>query len=208
MEIIDFNLKKDGFYFVSLLSTKNVEKFLSVESFNLMIVDRNIKEALGCVFVNSLRNKGINIPVIFVSAKDKDSDVEEGFIRGGDDYVKKPFNMKELILRVKALLSRSKNEVKVLTHRDILLNLESREVFVEDKKIELTKLEFDLLNAFLSNKNSVLNREYLLEHVWKDEEFFQDKTVNVAISRLIKKIDKDKTKKYIKPVWGVGYTLC
>lgn len=208
LELLEFTLVKANYDVVGFLSTKNVEKFLKEESCDLLIVDRNLKDAEGSEFIQSLRKKGMNTPVIFLSAKDRDIDVEEGFLRGGDDYIKKPFNMNEVILRVKALISRAKNRSKFLSFRDILINIDLREVFIEDKAVELTKLEFDLLTTFIINKNSVLNRDFLLENVWKDEENFQDKTVNVAISRLIRKIDPNKDKKYIKPVWGVGYSLC
>ena len=208
LEIIEFNLQKEGYDVVSFLSTKNVEKFLSEEKCSLMIVDRNLELSEGSEFVESLRKKGVSVPVIFISAKDKDSDVEEGFLRGGDDYLRKPFNIKELILRVKAILSRTNGNTNVLIHRDIVINLDLREVLVDNVKVELTKLEFELLTALIKNKHSVLNREYLLENIWKNDEFFQDKTVNVAISRLSKKIDPKKTKNYIKSVWGVGYLIC
>ncbi|MDR1614500.1 MAG: response regulator transcription factor [Campylobacteraceae bacterium] len=208
LELMEFHLNKAEFDAIGFLSVKNVEKFLSEETCALMIVDRNLKESEGSEFVDYLRKKGINIPVIFVTAKDKDSEVEEGFLRGGDDYLKKPFNMQELILRSKALINRTKHEAKKTGFKDILLNLESREAFVEDEKIDLTRLEFDLLNLFMQNKNSVLNRDFLLEQIWQNEEVFQEKTVNVAVSRLLKKIDPKKDKKYIKPVWGIGYILC
>ncbi|MDR0762136.1 MAG: response regulator transcription factor [Campylobacteraceae bacterium] len=208
LELMEFHLNKAGFDAIGFLSIKNVEKFLSEEKCHLLVVDRNLKESEGSEFVEYLRKKGINIPVIFVTAKDKDSEVEEGFLRGGDDYLKKPFNMGELILRAKALISRTKHEAKHVCFRDILLNLDSREVFVNDEKADLTKLEFELLSLFIQNKNSVLNRDFLLEKIWQDDEVFQEKTVNVAVSRLCKKIDPDKKKKYIKPIWGVGYILC
>jgi DNA-binding response OmpR family regulator len=208
LELIEFHLNKAGFDAVGFLSAKNVERFLSEEPCSLMIVDRNLKESEGSEFVEYLRKKGINIPVIFVTAKDKDSEVEEGFLRGGDDYLKKPFNMQELILRAKALISRTKHETKKISFKDLLLDLESREAFVENEKADLTKLEFDILSLFIQNKNSVLNRDFLLEKIWQNDEMFQEKTVNVAISRLCKKIDPKKDKKYIKPVWGVGYMLC
>ncbi|MDR3346456.1 MAG: response regulator transcription factor [Campylobacteraceae bacterium] len=208
LELMEFHLLKAGFDTVGFLSVKNVEKFLSEEECAVMIVDRNLKDAEGSEFVEYLRKKGVNIPAIFVTAKDKDKDVEEGFLRGGDDYLKKPFNMNELILRVKALRERTKGESRVVSFKDITLNLKSREAFISGKKTELTKLEFDLLAAFIKNKNSVLNRDFLLESVWQSDELFQEKSVNVAISRLVKKIDPDKEKRYIKPVWGVGYILC
>lgn len=208
LELIEFNLKKCDYDVVGFLSTKNVEKFLNEEKCSLLIVDRNLKDAEGSEFIDSLRKKGINIPVIFVTAKIQDKDIEEGFLRGGDDYLKKPFNMNELILRVKALISRSKKEARVLKYKDITMDLTKREVFIASKSIELTKLEFELLVAFIVNKDIVLTREFLLENVWKEDEFFQDKTVNVGVSRLIKKIDPTKKKRYIKPIWGVGYSLC
>ena len=209
LELMEYHLQKASYETNGFLSTKNVERFLEEEEVDLMIVDRNLPGAEGSEFVAQLRAKGIKAPVIFVTAKDRDEDIEEGFLRGGDDYMTKPFNMKELILRVKAILNRTKtNSNDKLTYRDILLDLDARKVYVEDTEIELTKLEFDLLHILISNKNSVLQRDYLLENVWKDESFFQDKTVNVAINRLKKKIDPDKRKNYIKSIWGVGYTLC
>ena len=95
-----------------------------------------------------------------------------------------------------------------LSYRDLMLDLEAHRLQVESKEVELTKLEFDLLRTLIENKSSVLSREFLLEHVWKSDDFFQDKTVNVAINRLKAKIDPTKEKEYIKSIWGVGYTLC
>ena len=118
--------------------------------------------------------------------------------------------MKELVLRVKAVLRRTKklSSGGDITYRDIILNLAARTVLIEGKSVELTKLEFDLLHALIINENVVLDRDYLLEHVWGGDEVYQDRTVNVAINRLKEKIDPEKTKDYIKTVRGVGYTLC
>lgn len=208
LELIEYNLQKEGFETIGFLSTKNVDKLLEEEKIDLMIVDRNLPGTEGSEFVKELRKKGINIPTIFVTAKDKDKDIEEGFERGGDDYLTKPFNMKELVLRLKAILKRtSPAKLENIEFRDIFLDVKSRKVFVANKEIELTKLEFELLKTLIDNKNSVLNREFLLTHVWKDESFFQDKTVNVAINRLKKKIDPSGEKEYIKSIWGVGYTI-
>lgn len=208
LELIEYNLQKAGFETVGFLSTKNVKQLLLEERVDLMIVDRNLPNVEGSEFVQSLRKEGINIPTIFVTAKDRDSDIEEGFERGGDDYLTKPFNMKELILRIKAILSRiSPAIMDKIEYRDIYLDMKSRKTYVAKKEIDLTKLEFELLKTLIENKNTVLNRELLLSQVWKDETFFQDKTVNVAINRLKKKIDPDGTKEYIKSIWGVGYTL-
>ncbi|MBE0491285.1 MAG: response regulator transcription factor [Sulfurospirillum sp.] len=208
LELIEYNLQKNGFETFGFLSTKNVTKLLDEESIDLMIVDRNLPKVEGSEFVKELRKKGNNTPVLFLSAKDKDADIQVGFERGGDDYMTKPFNMKELILRIKAILARTKPKLQThMCYRDINLNLQSRKVFITGKEIDLTKLEFELLKTLIENKTVVLNREFLLNHVWKDETFFQDKTVNVAINRLKKKIDPDGSKEYIKSIWGVGYSL-
>lgn len=210
LELMEFNLGREGFETIGFLNTKRVHEVLSEEKVDLILMDRNLPGTEGSEYIASLRRQGINIPVIFISAKDKDEDIEQGFERGGDDYLTKPFSMKELILRVKAILRRTKkssNEGNSI-YRDITLNLASRTLMIENSLIELTKLEFDLLHALISNQNIVLDREYLLEHVWGGDEVYQDRTVNVAINRLKEKIDPDKSKEYIKTVRGVGYTLC
>jgi len=210
LELMEFNLGREGFETMGFLNTKRVIEVLEEEKVDLILMDRNLPGTEGSEFVASLRRSGINTPVIFISAKDKDEHIEEGFERGGDDYLTKPFSMKELVLRVKAILRRTqKTSVEGnVTYRDITLNLASRTVVIENTPVELTKLEFDLLYALMGNQNVVLDREYLLEHVWGGDEMYQDRTVNVAINRLKEKIDPDKSKEYIKTVRGVGYTLC
>ncbi len=209
LELLEYNLSKEGFDTIGFLNTKNVEQLLEEESVDLLMMDRNLPGMEGSEFVASLRDKGIQTPVIYLTAKGKENDVEEGFMRGGDDYITKPFNIKEVILRIKAVLKRTKrgSDDGKIAYRDILLNLASREVKVNGKNIELTKLEFNLLLALINNQNIVLDRDYLLEHVWGRDEFYQDRTVNVAINRLKEKIDPAKDKDYIRTVRGVGYTL-
>ena len=209
LELLEYHLQKEGYETLGFLSTKNVEKCLQEEPIDLLIVDRNLPGVEGSEFVETLRKKGFSQAVIFVTAKDSDANIEEGFMRGGDDYVTKPYNMKELLLRIKAILARTSPVSKsTLSYRDLMLDLEAHRLQVESKEVELTKLEFDLLRTLIENKSSVLSREFLLEHVWKSDDFFQDKTVNVAINRLKAKIDPTKEKEYIKSIWGVGYTLC
>ncbi len=210
LELIEYHLEKEGYESIGFLSTKNLLSVLEEEKIDLLIMDRNLPGVEGSEFVSSLRDKGISIPVIYLSAKNQESDIEVGFLSGGDDYITKPFNMKELLLRIKAVLKRTKKGMgdSRVTYRDITLNLGAREVLIDDKLIELTKLEFDLLYTLIANQNIVLGRDYLLEHVWGNDEVYQDRTVNVAINRLKEKIDPDKSKEYIKTVRGVGYTLC
>lgn len=210
LELMEYHLSKEGFETIGFLNTKHVLTALEEEQVDLILMDRNLPGAEGSEFVESLRKRGIQTPVIFVSAKHKDEEIEQGFERGGDDYITKPFSMKELILRVKAVLRRTQklSNDGNLAYRDISLNLAARTVLIEGKAVELTKLEFDLLHALIVNENVVLDRDYLLENVWGSDEVYQDRTVNVAINRLKEKIDPDKSKEYIKTVRGVGYTLC
>jgi len=209
LELSEYRLEKEGYQVTGFLSTKHVEKLLIEESVDLLIVDRNLPGIEGSEFIEKLRNEGYKIPVIFVSAKDRDSEIEEGFLRGGDDYLTKPFNMNELILRVKSILRRTKvsNKGKII-YKDIVLDLDERRSYIENREVTLSRLEFELLSYFIQNKNIVLNRDQLLEEVWRDEEFKQVKTVNVTINRLKKKIDPNKTKDYIQPIRGIGYKLC
>lgn len=210
LELIEYNLEKEGFETIGFLNTKSVEQILEEERVDLLIMDRNLPGVEGSEFVASIRKKGIEVPVIYLSAKNRDSDIEEGFIRGGDDYITKPFNMKELLLRIKALLRRTKTGSLdgLVIYRDIHVNLNTRTISIDKQNIELTKLEFDLLYTLINNQNIVLERDYLLEHVWGNDDVYQDRTVNVAINRLKEKIDPTKDKEYIKTVRGVGYTLC
>lgn len=210
LELIEYNLQKEGYEVIGFLNTKTVEQLLVEEDIDLLIMDRNLPGVEGSEFIQALRKDGFTIPVIYLSAKNQDSDIEEGFVRGGDDYMTKPFNMKELLLRVKALLRRTSKKINdgVLTHRDLVLDKGSRTLSVDGKAIEITKLEFNLLSEFIMNKNSVLDRDYLLENVWDEGEEYQYRTVNVAINRLKEKIDPDKTKDYIQTVRGIGYKLC
>lgn len=210
LELIEYNLTKEGYEVIGFLNTKSVEQMLSEESVDLLIMDRNLPGVEGSEFVQGLRKDGFSTPVIYLSAKVQESEIEEGFMRGADDYITKPFNMKELLLRIKAILRRTSKKVEegILSYRDLVLDRSSRTLSVDGKNVDVTKLEFNLLSEFIINKNSVLDRDYLLENVWDGAEEYQYKTVNVAINRLKEKIDPDKSKNYIQTVRGVGYKLC
>lgn len=210
LELLEYNLSKEGYEVVGFLNTKTVEQMLVEEDVDLLVMDRNLSGVEGSEFVQKLRKEGFATPVIYLSAKNLDVEIEEGFLRGGDDYITKPFNMKELLLRIKALLRRTtkKSSDNLLIHRDLVLDKEARTLMVDGKNVDVTKLEFNLLCEFIMNKNSVLDRDYLLENVWEDAGEYQYRTVNVAINRLKEKIDPDKTKEYIHTVRGVGYRLC
>lgn len=207
IDLLEYNLKKAGYEVVGFLNTTKVEKFLNEENVDLLIVDRNLKDIEGSDFVRELRAKNYTIPVIFLSAKTTNNEKLQGFDAGGDDYITKPFNIEELIARIKALLKRTSKNSKIYEHRDIFIDTQSREILIENKHIELTKLELNLLIEFIKNKNVVLSRDYLLQTIW-DGENTNDKTVNIAIKRLREKIDPNKNKNYIKSIRGEGYILC
>jgi len=205
LELEEFHLIKEGYKVIGVTSTKDVESMLE-QGVDLMLVDRTLPRIEGSEFVNYLRGKGVTTPVMFVSAKDKDEEIEEGFIRGGDDYLRKPFNIQELLYRVKAILRRTSSiEHDRLMGRDIVMDFNTRKTYIDNSEVELTKLEFELLSLFIKNKNRALGREYLLQNIWNDNEDTQKRTVNVTINRLKKKIDPQDEKEYIVPVRGIGY---
>jgi DNA-binding response OmpR family regulator len=175
-----------------------------------MLVDRNLPGMEGSEFVAYLRDLGYDVPVIFLTAKAEEKELEEGFDAGGDDYMCKPFSTKELTLRVKALLKRSgalqkQDRVK---HKALTIDLSKKDLYVEGKEVSLTNLEFNLLHTFMKNVDSPLTRDFLRDEVWGSEgEGVNDNAVNVAINRLKNKIDSENKEHYFTPVWGVGYTF-
>lgn len=206
LELETFHLQKEGYKVIGVSSTHKVEELLKKEGINLMLVDRMLPRVDGSEYVRYLREKGVNTPVMFVSAKDEDEEVEEGFMAGCDDYLRKPFNIKELIYRVKAILRRtSQIEYERVFARDIVMDFNTRKTYINEEEVGLTKLEFELLSLFITHKNRALNREYLLEHIWESYPDTQKRTVNVTINRLRKKIDPEDIKNYITPIRGIGY---
>lgn len=205
LELLEYHLQKAGYDTMGFLSTKKVEQFLEEENPSLLIVDRNLSDVEGSEFIEQVRSKGYDTPVIFLTAKNSDTDIDEGFLRGGDDYITKPFRMQEVLFRIKAILKRSGfTEQNKLKHRDLLLDVEERELTINGDHIKLTNMEFNLLHTFIKNANKPLQREFLLEEVSEES---QGKTINVAINRLKNKIDPDGSKAYITSVWGIGYKL-
>ena len=208
LELIEYHLQKEGYSVSGFLCTQNVEHFLEEETPSLMIVDRNLPDIEGSEFVAHLRKIGYTIPVIFLTAKDRDSDLEEGFEAGGDDYMSKPFSPKELMLRVKALLRRSGalQEQQKIKYKSLVLDITQKNLYSNDKLIVLTNLEFRLLHTFLQHINKPLSRDFLREEVWAIQgEEVNDNAINVAINRLKNKIDSQNEQKYFQPIWGVGY---
>jgi DNA-binding response OmpR family regulator len=211
LELLEYNLSNAGYDVLGFLNTKHVRRVLQEESIDLIIMDRNLPDIEGSTYIEMLRSKNINTPVIFLSAKDAQDDINDGFLKGGDDYITKPFNIEELLLRIRAVLNRyninSKDSQKDLEFKDIKLDLNLHKAIIGDYEANLTKLETALLQILIVNKGKVLDREFLLKHIWKDTDTINQKTVNVAMKRLKEKIDPFKNKDYIKTIRGVGYLL-
>lgn len=208
LELIEYHLNKEGYTVTGFLSVENVEQFLEEETPSLLLVDRNLPGMEGSEFITHLRQAGYEIPVIFLTGKDKESDLEEGFKCGGDDYICKPFSPKELTLRVKALLKRTGvlQKQERIKYKLLTMDLAKKDLIINGEIISLTNLEFKLLYTFMKHIDKALARDFLRDEVWGVEgEAVNDNAINVAINRLKNKIDPGNVQNYFHPVWGVGY---
>lgn len=209
LELLEYTLQKEGYETIGFLTIdKNVKKVLDEEQIDLILIDRNLPNIEGTTFINEIKKDGYTNPVIYLTAKDKDEDILKGFESFADDYITKPFNVKELCARIKAVIKRTSKEIDILKVKDIVYNSSNKKFYIDDKEIELTHLEHDLLLEFVKNKDILMTREHLLTAVWKDSFDKKEKTVNVAIKRLKAKIDPEGTKDYIHSIRGEGYIFC
>ena len=209
LELLEYSLQKEGFETIGFLNVdNNLKKVLQEEDISLILMDRNLPGSEGTTFINEIKKEGYDNPVIYVTAKDKDEDVIDGFEAHADDYITKPFNLKELNARVKAVIKRTSKQIDFLKVKDITYKANNKKFYIEDKEIDLTHLEHDLFLEFVKNKDILLSREHLLDSVWEDSLDKKIKTVNVAIKRLKTKIDPEGKKDYIKSVRGEGYIFC
>ena len=208
LDLMEYTLSKEGYDVISCSDTMNVKDILDEEDVALILMDRNLPNTEGSIYISQIRQEGYNQPVIYVSAKESSDEIVEGFERGGDDYITKPFNLNELKARVKSLIRRTQGVQDIMKHRDIIYNSSNKTFSIKNKEIKLTHLEHNLLLEFIKNKNVLLSREILLERVWSDNINKQLKTVNVAIKRLKENIDPTGEKNYIQAVRGEGYILC
>ena len=209
LELLEYTLQKEGYETIGFLTIdNNVRKVLDEEQIDLILMDRNLPGIEGTTFISEIKQQGYANPVIYVTAKDKDEDIIDGFDNHADDYITKPFNIKELCARIKAVIKRSSKEVDVLKVKDIIYKSSNKKFYIDNEEIELTHLEHDLLLEFIKNKDILLSREHLLNSVWQDSFEKKEKTVNVAIKRLKAKIDPDAKKEYIRSIRGEGYIFC
>lgn len=179
------------------------KRFLN-EKFDLIILDLMLPKLNGLELCKKIK-KTSDIPIIMVTAKSDVADIVNGFEIGADDYLTKPFNMEELIARIKRFL-KNKKDLNIMIVNDLTLNENTREVFIKDVKINLSKTEFDLLQFLMVNSNLVLTREKILNGVWGYDSDTNENIVDVYIKYLRDKLS-DKENQLIKTVRGVGYVL-
>ena len=196
LELLEFNLIQEGYDVVGFLNTKKVKDFIIEENPDLLIVDRNLPKVEGSKFIKEIKNEGFDIPVIFLTAKNSEEDILEGFEVGADDYITKPFSMSELKARIKAVLKRNKKFSSFLAYKNYKLDLENKLLIIENEKIILTNNEFNLLKIFFENPKRVITRSEISDILEINE-----KSVNVAVNRLNHKVN------LLKAIRGVGYKL-
>ena len=176
---------------------------------DVIILDRMLPEIDGLTIVTKIRNNKISTPVLFLSALGEVNDRVKGLKAGGDDYLTKPFSFSELIARVEALNRRQnpKSEIDILKADDLLLNKKTRKVTRNSVLINLQPQEFKLLEVLMENSNEVITRTMLLEKVWDLHFDPQTNIIDVHISRLRKKIDKDHDVQLLHTIRGSGYSI-
>ena len=207
---LTYSLENEG-YSVTLAKTVSEGiKTISENDFSLYILDLTLPDGNGYNVCKKIKEKG-DLPVIFLTAYDDEVNVVMGFDLGADDYITKPFRVKELLLRIKSVLRRYNKDFSdgILKYRDLSVNTNEAKVYKGDNEVILTAMEYRLLLILLNNRGNVLSRNRLLENIWDvDGDFVEDNTLTVYIKRLRDKIEEDPANpEYIKTVRGLGYII-
>ncbi|WP_092494205.1 MULTISPECIES: response regulator transcription factor [Virgibacillus] len=189
---------------------KQALELLESKKWDLVLLDIMLPELSGMEVLRRFRRNDTNTPIILLTARDQVHDKVSGLDLGANDYVTKPFQIEELLARIRVHLRKptaAVNNGDYLTVGDLQVDINTREVKRESQQIELTPREFDLLIYLMKNKNIVLTRDQLIEHVWGYDYFGDTNVVDVYIRYLRQKIDKGFENTYINTVRGVGYTI-
>jgi len=192
-EILEFNLSNEGFDVELAYSAEEALKKLNPD-FSLILLDVMMGGMSGYKMAEKLRKEGNNIPIVFLTAKDTENDMLTGFSVGGDDYISKPFSIKEVIARIKAVVKRlevkkhTKESTTELTFAGIVINMDKKELTVDGEKVALTKTEFEILALLATNVDKVFSREDIIQTVWRETPYITERTVDVHIARLRKKM--------------------
>ena len=207
---LTYSLENEG-YNVTL--AKNVSEAVDIinnNSFSLYILDLTLPDGSGYDVCKLIKSKG-DLPVIFLTAYDDEVNVVMGFELGADDYITKPFRVKELMVRIKSVMRRYSKELSdgIIKVKNLTVNTNEAKVYKNNNEIVLTAMEYKLLLIMLNNRGKVLSRNQLLENIWDiDGDFVEDNTLTVYIKRLRDKIEEDPAQPvYIKTVRGLGYVI-
>lgn len=208
-EILKFNLEIEGYDVDTANSAEEALK-LDLPKYNLLLLDVMMGEISGFKMARMLKKnpETANIPIIFITAKDTENDTITGFNLGADDYISKPFSLREVQARVKAVLRRTsangtEEKPQLLKYQGLSIDVEKKKVCIDTQEVALTKKEFEILLLLMQNKGRVFSREDILSKVWQDEVYVLDRTIDVNITRLRKKIGAYG--KYIVTRLGYGY---
>ncbi len=207
---IKFNLEQEGYTVETAMDGEEAVRLAHDESIDLILLDLMLPKIDGFTVCRTIRGFS-NVPIIMLTAKGEDIDKILGLEYGADDYITKPFNIREVTARIKAILRRVNPEPKgdrekVIVSGDIRLDYNFRRVLVKGQAVELTSKEFDLLELFLRNPGKVYTRENLLDIAWGFDYPGDVRTVDVHIRRLREKIEQNPAEpRYIRTKWGVGY---
>lgn len=207
---ISYSLTNEGYEVTTAKSIKEGLKIIEKESFSLYILDLNLPDGSGYDVCKEIKKQG-DLPVIFLTAYDDEINVVTGFELGADDYITKPFRLKELSVRIKSILRRynKDSENGIIAISNIKIKTKQAKVYRDNSDIMLTSMEYKLLLTLVENKGRVLSRNVLLEKLWDiDGDFVEDNTLTVYIKRLRDKIEEEPNKPLIiKTVRGLGYII-
>jgi DNA-binding response OmpR family regulator len=205
-EVLKFNLANEGFDIDCAGSAEEAIRKLTPDH-SLILLDVMMGGMSGYKLTEKLRQKKNQIPIIFLTAKDSENDMLTGFSVGGDDYISKPFSIKEVVARVKAVLKRTETQGerpnRKLVFNDIVIDMELKELIIGENKILLTKTEFELVVLLSENPERIYSREEIIDRVWKDTPYITERTVDVHITRLRKKLGEKAS--LISNRAGFGY---
>lgn len=209
LEILKFNLETEGYEVVTATSAEDA-MLLDIASFDLLLLDVMMGGMSGFAMARQLKDNPATaqVPIIFLTARDTENDTVTGFNLGADDYISKPFSLREVMVRVRAVLRRTakengEEEAKTLSYQGIVMNLDRKTVSVDGEDIPFTKTEFELLHLLLEERGRVFSRQELIERIWPKDVLVLDRTVDVNITRLRKKIGRFA--KCIVTRLGFGY---
>lgn len=197
VEILSFNLRHEGFEILSACSAEEGLTRLAEQAVDLILLDVMMGGISGYKMAEELRQRGVKTPIIFLTARTAENDTLTGFSVGGDDYIQKPFSLKEVSARVQAVLRRSQVAQETSPKQEKLcfgalqLDLVSREVFLSGERLHLTKTETELMMYLSSHPERTFSRSDLIDALWQDSPFITERTVDVHIARLRKKLGED-----------------